>query len=457
MKAAVYLRQSEDRDDDQLAISRQREDCHKLCAARGWDPVDYVDNDVSAVGAKRKRPAWNQLLDDIGAGTVQAVVCWDLDRLYREPIDLEYLIPLADRTGTALATVTGDVDLSTDNGRMIARIKGAVARAEVDRRSARQKRKGLQLAEAGENWGPRRPLGYERDGSIVAHEAAAIAEAYNLVLSGHHSLMSICRMWNQSGFRTSLGNPWRHQGQLGGILLNPRYAGLRSYNGRPIGPAKWPAIVQRDVWEAVHDILTDPSRFNGKTRARRYLLVGIARCGGRCEENGIVSTVDAVKGVNRPSYRCSTCFGISKVIDRVDDQITRLVVARLSRPDAAELLVDQKHPDLDKLRSEAAAAREKLRSIAVRWAEDLMTDEQADAATRRAKQRLAVAESAMQDANRARLFKGVVGEEAYRFPGLHLDRRRAIIDGLITVTLRKSLQRGQFDEDSIVVDWKVPS
>jgi len=76
-------------------------------------------------------------------------VAWHLDRLHRQPIELEHFMALADEKRIALATVAGDVDLSTDNGRLIARITGAVARSEVERKSARQKRAAQQRAEQG--------------------------------------------------------------------------------------------------------------------------------------------------------------------------------------------------------------------------------------------------------------------------------------------------------------------
>jgi DNA invertase Pin-like site-specific DNA recombinase len=40
VRAAVYLRQSRDRTGARLAVERQREDCLKLCAARGWEPIE---------------------------------------------------------------------------------------------------------------------------------------------------------------------------------------------------------------------------------------------------------------------------------------------------------------------------------------------------------------------------------------------------------------------------------
>ena len=72
---------------------------------------------------------------------------WDLDRLHRRPIELEQFLDVADRHGVAMASV-GGVDLATCNGRPVARIKGAVARSEVERKSARQKAANDQRAEA---------------------------------------------------------------------------------------------------------------------------------------------------------------------------------------------------------------------------------------------------------------------------------------------------------------------
>ncbi|MBI3224190.1 MAG: recombinase family protein [Mycolicibacterium cosmeticum] len=115
VRAAIYLRISSD-PTGQLGVSRQREDCTALCDERGWKPLEYVDNDVSATSGKR-RPPYEQMLADIRDGCVGAVVAWDLDRLHRRPIELEAFMALADEKHLALATVSGDIDLSTAQGR----------------------------------------------------------------------------------------------------------------------------------------------------------------------------------------------------------------------------------------------------------------------------------------------------------------------------------------------------
>ncbi|EUA04249.1 resolvase, N terminal domain protein [Mycobacterium kansasii 824] len=98
----------------------------RLCKQRKWTPIEYVDNDVGASNGKR-RPAYEKMLADITDGQIGAVVAWDLDRLHRRPIELERFMDLADTRKLALATVSGDVDLSTAQGRLTARLKGAVA------------------------------------------------------------------------------------------------------------------------------------------------------------------------------------------------------------------------------------------------------------------------------------------------------------------------------------------
>src|SRR5829696_4492183 len=184
MRAGVYLRQSKDRYGTGLAVARQRKDCLKLCTERGWEPVEYVDNDVSAYTG-RHRPAYERMLADIEAGQLRAVCVWDLDRLHRRPVELEHFIELADRRRLALATVSGDTDLGTDSGRLFARVKGAVARAEGERKSARQKAQALQAAELGKPHRGPRAFGYEADGTTIrTDEAEALRAAYRNLLAG---------------------------------------------------------------------------------------------------------------------------------------------------------------------------------------------------------------------------------------------------------------------------------
>ena len=67
----------------------------------------------------------------------------------RQPRQLEDWIERAEERGLVITTANGEADLSTDGGRMYARIKASVARSEVERKSARQKAANAQRARLG--------------------------------------------------------------------------------------------------------------------------------------------------------------------------------------------------------------------------------------------------------------------------------------------------------------------
>ena len=448
VKTAVYLRVSEDRQGNELAVKRQREDCLKVCEHQGWTPVEYVDNDTSATTGKR--PAYEGMLADIRAGEIQAVVAWDLDRLHRRPIELELFMELADEYKLKLATVTGEVDLSTDNGRLFARIKGAVAKAEVERKSARQKRAMLQKAQAGEVWGPR-AFGYNEDRTkLVAQEANAIRRAYSSVLAGV-SLYAIANEMNAKGLLTSKGYAWKGK-TVREALLNPRYAGLRTYGDEIVGPAKWKAVVSEDVWRSVCRILKDPQRQAGHA-ARSHLLSGLALCGncGTTLSAGIKRRTDGYVLV------CKGCHRLSRAEEPIDAAITGLAIAYLSRPDAVDLLVDRDREDMGELRESERAILEQMETLASdRYVEELITDAQFRAANGKLTARLADVRDRMLDANRARTFDGLVGAEDVEevWQSLPLERKRAVIAALFTVTILP-IGRGQkrFSPDQLQINW----
>src|SRR5215831_3398952 len=97
--AAIYARISFDRAGEGLGVERQERLCRKLAKDKGWPVVEvFVDNDRSAYDGK-PRPGYGRMLTAIEAGRVDAVVCVDLDRLTRRPIELEHFMDLADRHG----------------------------------------------------------------------------------------------------------------------------------------------------------------------------------------------------------------------------------------------------------------------------------------------------------------------------------------------------------------------
>jgi DNA invertase Pin-like site-specific DNA recombinase len=440
MRAGVYLRQSRDQNGTGLAVARQREDCLNLCRGRGWTPTEYVDNDTSAYSGK-KRPAYERMLTDIEAGNLDAVVAWDLDRLHRKPIELEHFIDLADQHHLALATVSGDTDLGTDSGRLFARIKGAVARSEGERKSARQRRAQLQAAERGLPGGGPRAFGYDPDGLTVREaEADALRLAYASLLAGR-SMVGIARDLDAAGFVTGrLGKRFNHSSARA-VLINPRNAGLRAYRGNIVGPAVWPGIVDEDTWRAAHALLTDSERRRGPgSSARKWLLGGLALC-GRCDDGTTVKvTYRGEKDANGQlvrAYRCHKSGHLTREAGFCDWRVSERVIARLSRDDARDLLIDDNREDLAALRTEQSTLRMRLDQLAEQFADGTLTAGQLKKGTERLKARLTDLEVRMIHIDRAPLLADLVTAEDVRaaWNSVGLDRQRAVIDLLYVVTL----------------------
>ncbi|WGX98777.1 recombinase family protein [Nocardioides sp. L-11A] len=330
MRAAIYVRISRDYAGEQLGVQRQQEDCEALAGQLGWQIVDvYIDNDVSATG-KKPRPAYQRLLADLRAGTVDAIVAWHADRLYRRAMDLGELVEVCKATNAQVATVNaGSVDLTTPTGRLVAGLLAQVATYEVEHKTERWARSWQQGRELGAPvTNSNRLFGYERDGAtVVPTEASVAREMIDRLLAGE-SQGSVLRWLDDAGIRTTRGKVWRASG-LKVYLLNPRIAGWSTHKGEIVAEGNWPAIVDRDRWEQARAFLSS------RTRAyvpRKNLLPGLLFC-GKCKMRMISGG-----STRQAAYRCPSrpnmpgCGGVSVSVRYVEDMVESFAQERLENP-----------------------------------------------------------------------------------------------------------------------------
>ncbi|MBA2560281.1 MAG: recombinase family protein, partial [Propionibacteriales bacterium] len=370
--AAVYARISQD-DGFELGVTRQIEDCTREAERRGWELTEtYVDNDKSASNG-RARPAYERLLTDIRHRRIDGLVVWDVDRLTRTPRELEDIIDLAVKSGLQLANVGGDIDLATEDGRMMARIKGTVARREVEQSSKRIRRKFDERASAGlphgmTAYGYRRQIVTDDKGRridakdvLVETEASVIRNTAERLLTGE-SLRSVVSALNATGSRSPRGKPWSST-TLRQIMLRDRNAGLRRHRGVVVGKGRWEPILDEGTHTRVVSLLTDPSRRSQKGSTRRHLLSGIARC-GLCDSGDmrVLSAAVSKAGKSTPAkYQCRCCFRVARKQSVVDAFVEAVVVARLQRPDALAALATgrpARATELQKLIDELTARKQ---------------------------------------------------------------------------------------------------
>lgn len=421
----------------------------------------HTDNDLSAYSGK-PRPGYADLLEEVRAGSVDAVLAWHTDRLHRSPAELEDYIAACEPNGVATHTVkAGPLDLSTPSGRMVARTLGNHARYEVEHAVERMKRAKQRSAESGKWKGGRRPFGYEADGvTIREEEAALIRSAADAILSGA-SVQSVAREWNAAGSTTTTGKPWSLAAPRR-ILLRPRNAGLMEHNGEVVGAAEWPAILEPEKWRAVVGILTNPSRrTNPGPSARKWLGSGIYRC-GECGQGLRASSRGSAQGV----YRC-TDGHVVRSRSEVDDLVTAVIVERLRRPDVRDLLrVSAAAPDVSELERRAVLLRERLDQLAGMFAEGAIDAQQLGAGTKALKDELQTVRDMIAAAYRGSALEDVADspDPGAAWLDAPLDRRRAVLALLAEVTIDKAAsgrpkgwQPGEsyFRPETVRIEWKV--
>ncbi|MDH2391914.1 recombinase family protein [Streptomyces sp. HNM0663] len=477
IRAAIYCRISQDRGGAGTGVARQEDDCRALCARKGWDVITvYTDNDVSAYSGAPRR-AWQELLTDISHGTVNAVVCWHVDRLTRSPRELEDVIDLADRNGLELATVTGEVDLSTPTGRMVARMLGAAARHEAEHKAERQQRQRRQAAEAGRiAGGGRRPFGYEDDRVTVRpSEAEIVREGARRVLAAE-SLASICRDWQARGIVTAAGIPWKPTG-LRRMLASARISGRREHTprgswertrpllGEIVADAVWPGIISDEDSDRLRALLSDPERrrkVEGDER-RSYLLSGILRCGkpradGKPCGTGMVGRPRS--GV--PRYVCpntpgaDSCGGTAANAARTDEHVRDMLLAALESETLMERL---REPDDtgSELYEEIRVDEEELEELASDFGHRKITRKEWMTAREPIEVRL--------ERNRAKLanvsgsgilldFIGSFEDMAARWERMNHSQRRAIVTAAVrSIVVAPADPRRRWDPDRFIFDW----
>lgn len=455
----VYVRISSDVLGEGLGVARQEQDCRALAARQGWEVAGvYVDNDVSAFSGKA-RPEYARLLADIKSGRLERVVTWHPDRLHRSPKELEAFIDLIEATGCQVDTVqSGRIDLSTPSGRLNARVVGGFARYESEHKSERVRRKLLQNAEAGKHHGGSRPYGWQDDRMTLREdEARWVRLAARMLLEGN-SVKAITRTLHEQGSTNSLGKPWKDV-TVRSMLVRPRNAGLRVHHGEVVGQGQWAPILERETWEQVRLVLTDPSRTtNPGALSRHHLLTGIARCGlPACGAVVRVGKAKAYKGVAHEVYRCQGASCVVRNQSKVDELVRRIICARLSRPDAVALLRQHEGDDGRDARAEVERLRTRLDVAAADYADGAIDSDQLRTITARLRPQIEAAERLVPSpATRTTVLADLAGhpDAAQRWAALDVSVQRKVVDLLVDVVILPTRRGPGFDPESVRVTWK---
>lgn len=469
MATAIYVRLSSDRGGDHAGVDRQLEDCRSTVEG----PVhEYVDNNKSAYDPTKQRPDYHRLLDAIKAGEVNRVVVWHMDRLYRQMRELCDLTDLAhEGRGVMIDAVTGpSLDLRTADGVMWAQHMVMTAQHESAHKGERVKRAQQQKREQGEPTGGRRAFGWKDQMNPNPAEAREIVKAVAMLFAGA-SLKDVARSWNAKGLKRPQhpDSPW-DANTVRLVVSNPRHAGLMahdpkrkgSYQRTVINEAKWPAIIERERWEALMALLKSRGSVYSGIPKRRSLLTRLVIC-GKC---GTVMTRAKDKAMEyyrcpspRPEQEHKSCGSVSVNAAFLEKL---LVDATLERADTGALAKILKAQTDDQHKSakgfEALDALDhRVDKLATMYADGEISDRafaKADGDIRQKREQLQKELASTLSSSVVAPYAGRKGALRAAWPALTQDQQREIIGvviGKVQIMPTKVRGRHSFDQSRVKI------
>lgn len=160
---AVYLRVSSARQD----TASQEPDLKRWAEGQAGPVRWYRDK---FTGKTMDRPGWGQLVRDVEAGRVGAVVVWRLDRLGRTAKGLTALFEDLRGRSVNLVSLRDGLDLATPAGRLMANVLASVAQYETEVRAERVIAGQAVAREKGVRFG--RPIGTGRRIKVTPEQEA---------------------------------------------------------------------------------------------------------------------------------------------------------------------------------------------------------------------------------------------------------------------------------------------
>jgi hypothetical protein len=360
-----------------------------------------------------------------------------------------------------LATVTGEVDLSTHDGQLIARIHGAVARKESDDKSRRIQRKHQELAHAGRpSGGGSRPFGYEDAArrAVRPAEAAIIRECTRRVLAGD-SLRSISSDLNRDGLLSATGKQWSPT-TLRRILISGAISGQREHHCEIVAKAAWEPIITPAETQRLRLKLNDPDRRTNRS-ARRYLLARLLRC-AHCGSR--LYSRPRADGSRR--YVCASgpgfggCGKLTIMAVPLEQFVVEAVLHRLDSPELPKALNGSAtDPEGSEWQQEIERTQAKLDELAALWAEGAIRRSEWLTARAPIEKRLDLAKKRLATLNRTSALTPHVGEGTElqgRWAEMTLSRQQQIVAALLEHVVVGPARRGfnRFDPTRLHPVWR---
>ena len=292
MRCAIYTRKSSEEGLEQAfnSLDAQREACAAFVLSQkheGWTVLQTLYDDGGFSGGTMDRPALKLLLGDIGAGKVDVVVVYKIDRLTRSLFDFAKIVEAFDARGVSFVSITQQFNTTTSMGRLtlnvllsFAQFEREVAGERIRDKIAASKKKGMWM-------GGLPSLGYDvqnRKLVVNKEEAGTVLHIFRRYVE-FRSVRVLQAELDAAGIRskrriledgTPFGGQKLSRGALYLMLQNRIYRGEITHKGNAY-PAEHQPIVDEVLWDQVQAILAENrvDRSIGAGAKQPSLLAGL--------------------------------------------------------------------------------------------------------------------------------------------------------------------------------------
>jgi DNA invertase Pin-like site-specific DNA recombinase len=185
-RVAIYIRVSTKDQSTALQLS----ELTQYLDARGWSHRAIYE-DVGS-GTNSNRAQLRKLLEDANNRTIDLVICWKLDRLFRSLKDLVTTLQNFNDVGVSFISLKDQIDITTASGRLLTHLlaafgefEAALIRERVRAGLNEAKRKGIKLG---------RPRIVNPESVFIlrseGHSMSQISDRLNISKSAVHKTLS---------------------------------------------------------------------------------------------------------------------------------------------------------------------------------------------------------------------------------------------------------------------------
>lgn len=283
IKYFLYARKSSESEDRQVqSIEDQVNRLQKLAGELGLN-IQKVYTEAKSAKKPNNRPVFEEVLRRIENGDAQGILCWQINRLSRNPIDSGKLGWMLQQ-GVLKAIQTIDRKYLPDDNVLLFNVESGMANQFIiDLR--KNSRRGME-GKADRGWAPgRAPLGYlnnKLEHTIYEdpERFALVRKMWDLMLTGNYTPQQIRQIANEEwGFRTPkrkrMGGGELASSTIYKMFTNVFYTGMFEWSGKLFSGNHKPMITMEE-YDRVQVILGRKGK--PRSQGHEFAYTGLMRC-----------------------------------------------------------------------------------------------------------------------------------------------------------------------------------